>query len=316
MVRAKYSDGRVEDVTRWVKYSSNNEGVASVDDYGRVKMNGPGEAAVTLWYSSRVLYSRLTRSVSQPDRIRRLHQISAAQLYRRSGAGQAEEAEHRAIGRMLTIPLSFAARIWMLPESCPAPKKWKHFLADKSPQTNASALIDRLIARDEFVDYWAYKWSDLLLVSSKRLNSTAMWTFYDWIRESVKEDKPWNQFANEIFTSSGSSRQNGALNYFVLHKDPIDLAETSTEAFLGQRITCARCHNHPLEKWTQTQYYEMVNLFTRVGIKNGSEPGENVVFAKTSGDIMHPRLLKPLPPTPLDGKSIPLDSPDRPAYRV
>lgn len=307
VVRAKYSDGRVEDVSHWVKYSSNNEGVASVDDNGRVKMNGPGEVAVTLWYSSRVLYSRLT--VPFPNQI-------ASDAY-------AKFPRHNYIDDLVLDKLkklniapsgecddsTFIRRAFLDAAGIlPSAEEVETFLADKSP-AKRTALIDKLIARDEFVDYWAYKWSDLLLVSSKRLNSTAMWTFYDWIRESVKQDKPWDQFANEIFTSSGSSRENGALNYFVLHKDPIDLAETSTEAFLGQRITCARCHNHPLEKWTQKQYYEMVNLFTRVGIKNGSEPGENVVFAKTSGDIMHPRLLKPLDPTPLDGKSIPLDSP-------
>ena len=136
-----------------------------------------------------------------------------------------------------------------------------------------------------------------------------MWAFYKWIRESVKQDKPWDEFAREIFTTSGSNREYGQLNYFVLHKDPIDLTENAVQAFLGQRLTCARCHNHPLEKWTQKQYYEMANLFSRVGIKNGSEPGEVVIFAKTSGDINHPRLLRPLPPTPLDGKPIPLDSP-------
>jgi len=136
-----------------------------------------------------------------------------------------------------------------------------------------------------------------------------MWAFYGWIRDSVKHDTPWNQFAREIFLSSGSTRQNGALNYFVLHKDPIDLTENATLAFLGQRIMCARCHNHPLEKWTQTQYYQMANLFSRVGVKNGTM-GDNIVFAKASGDILHPRLARALPPTPLDGKSLPLDSPE------
>ncbi len=160
------------------------------------------------------------------------------------------------------------------------------------------------------MDYWAYKWSDLLLVSSRKLRTNSMWAFYNWIRDSVKENKPWNKFAYEIFTSSGDTRQNGALNYYVLHKDPIDLTETATEAFMGNRITCARCHNHPLEKWTQKQYYSMVNLFARVGLKNGSEPGDIVVYAKDSGDVVHPRLLKPLPPTPLDGTPMSLEATD------
>jgi hypothetical protein len=307
VVRAKYSDGRVEDVSHWVKYSSNNEGVATVDDNGRVKMNGPGEVAITLYYSSRVLYSRLT--VPYPNQV-------AAEAYqkfpRRNYIDDLVLAKLKKLNiapSNISDDATFIRRAYLDAAGIlPGAEDVETFLADKSV-AKRQALIDKLIARDEFVDYWAYKWSELFLVSSRKLGSTAMWTFYDWVRDNVKQNKPWDKVATAIFTSSGSSRENGALNYFVLHKDPIDLAETTTEAFLGQRITCARCHNHPLEKWTQKQYYEMVNLFARVGIKNGNEPGDNVVFAKTSGDVMHPRLLKPLDPTPLDGKAIPLDSP-------
>ncbi len=307
IVRAKYSDGRVEDVTRWVKYSSNNEGVATVDDNGRVKMNGSGEAAVTLWYSSRVLYSRLT--VPYPNQIT---ETAYENLKRRNYIDDLVLDKLKKL-RIAPSPecddATFIRRAYLDATGVlPTAEEVETFFSDKSATKRAS-LIDKLLERDEYVDYWAYKWSDLLLVSSRRLNSTAMWDFYGWIRDSVKQNKPWDQFAREIFTSSGDTRENGALNYFVLHKDPIDLAENSTEAFLGQRITCARCHNHPLEKWTQTQYYEMVNLFARVGVKNGSEAGDNVIFAKTSGDVLHPRLLKPLPPTPLDGKSIAVDAP-------
>ena len=143
----------------------------------------------------------------------------------------------------------------------------------------------------------------LLLVSSRKLRSNTMWAFYYWIRDSVKQNKPWDQFARDIFTASGSNRENGALNYFVLHKDPILLSENATQAFLGQRLTCARCHNHPLEKWTQKQYYQLANLFARIGVKNGPEGGESIIFAKTSGDVNHPKLLKPLAPTPLEPRA-------------
>ena len=306
VVRANYSDGHVEDVTRWVKFSSANEGVASVDDSGRVKMNGSGEAAITLWYSSRVLYSRLTVPYAN-------HVASGAysQFPRQNYIDDLVLDKLRKLNIAPSKPCddsTFIRRAYLDAAGIlPGADEVETFLADKTSDKRRK-LIVKLIERDEFIDYWAYKWSDLLLVSSRKLRSNAMWAFYDWIRESVKENKPWDKFAREIFTGTGDSRQNGALNYFVLHKDPIDLAETSTEAFLGQRVTCARCHNHPLEKWTQKQYYELVNLFARVGIKNGSEPGDNVIFAKTSGDVLHPRLLKPLPPAPFDGNSIPLDS--------
>jgi hypothetical protein len=306
VVRAKYSDGHSDDVTRWVKFSSSNEGVASVDDAGHVKMNGSGEAAITLWYSSRVLYSRL--SVPFANQI-------GADVYgkypRRNFIDDLALAKWKNLhlapsniaGDAEFIRRAYLDAIGVLPTS----EDVENFLADNHPDKRAK-LIDSLLQRDEFVDYWSYKWSDLLLVSSRRLDSTAMWAFYKWIRESVKQNKPWDQFAKDIFLGSGSTRSNGALNYFVLHKDPIELSENASQAFLGQRITCARCHNHPLEKWTQTQYYQMANLFARVGVKNGAMAGENIVFAKPSGDVLYPKLARPLPPAPLDAPGISLSS--------
>jgi len=306
VVRAKYSDGRLRDVTRWVRYGSSDEGVASVDDSGHVKMNGSGEAAITLWYASRVLYARL--GVPYANHV-------DPQLYtnfqRHNYIDDMVLAKLKALNIAPSGPASdstFMRRAYLDAAGIlPTSEEIEDFLADHSADKRAR-LIDRLLERDEFVDYWAYKWSDLMLISSRKLRSNAMWAFYDWIRDSVKQNKPWNKFAYEIFTSSGDTLQNGALNYYVLHKDPIDLTETATEAFMGNRVTCARCHNHPLEKWTQKQYYELVNLFARVGLKNGSEPGDIVVYAKDTGDVLHPKLLKPLPPTPLDGTPMSLDS--------
>ncbi len=304
VVRAKYSNGQVADVTRWVKYSSNNEGVASVDDNGLVKMNGAGEAAVTLWYSSRVLYSRLTVPFEN-----QIASDAYAKFPRHNYIDDFVVTKLKSLNIAPSAPAddaTFVRRAFLDAAGIlPTAEEVENFLADNSPDKRAK-LVDQLLQRDEFVDYWAYKWSDLLLVSSRKLRPAQMWSFYDWIRDSVKSDKPWDQFARDIFLGSGSTREHGALNYFVLHKDPIDLTENATQAFLGQRITCARCHNHPLEKWTQKQYYELANLFSRVGLKN--DGSDVVVFAKVSGDINHPRLLRPLPPTPLDGKPLALDS--------
>ena len=309
VVRAKYSDGRSEDVTRWTKYTSNDDGVAQVDDStGRVKMVGSGEAAITLWYASKVLYARLAVPHPNPvpeekyTRFSQRNYIDKFVLAKLRGLNI--EPSPTASDEMF-IRRAFLDAAGVLP----TPEEVETFLADQSPNKREK-LIDAILAKDEFVDYWAYKWSDLLLVSSRKLGPVGMQSLYNWIRESVKENKPWNRFAQDIFTASGSSRQNGALNYFVLHKDPIDLTENVTQAFLGQRLTCARCHNHPLEKWTQRQYYQMANLFARVGLKNGNAPGDTVVFARTSGDVLHPRLLRPLPPTPLDGTPMTLDSPE------
>jgi hypothetical protein len=308
VVRARYSDGNVRDVTRWVKFSTSDEGVAGVDDFGRVKMNGSGEAAITLWYQSRVLYSRL--NVPYDNRV---DPAVYTRFIRRNYIDDFVAEKLKALNIEPSQPAddaTFLRRAWLdAAGTLPSSEEVETFLADKSPDKR-SKMIDKILERDEFVDYWTYKWSDLLLVSSKKLAPNAMWSFYNWIHDSVREDKPWNKMVNEIFTGSGDTLRNGALNYFVIHKDPIDLTENATLAFMGQRITCARCHNHPLEKWTQKQYYQMANLFSRIGLKNGVESGDIVVFAKTSGDIVHPRLLKPLAPTPLDGTPLSLDSPE------
>jgi hypothetical protein len=308
IVRAKYSDGRLRDVTRWVRYGSSDEGVASVDDSGHVKMNGSGEAAITLWYASRVLYARMgVPYANQVD------PSVYAKFERHNYIDDLVLAKLKALNIAPSAPASdatFIRRAYLDAAGIlPTSEEVEDFLADPAADKRAQ-LIDHLLERSEYVDYWAYKWSDLMLISSRKLRPNAMWSFYNWIRDSVQQDKPWNQFAYEIFTSSGDTRQNGALNYYVLHKDPIDLTETATEAFMGNRVTCARCHNHPLEKWTQKQYYELVNLFARVGLKDGNEPGDIVVYAKATGDVLHPKLLKPLPPTPLDGTPMSLDATD------
>lgn len=309
VVRARYGDGRYEDVTRWAKYTSNDEGVAQVDDAtGRVKMLGAGEAAITVWYSSKVLYTRLavpyetTVPTESYNRFTQRNYIDGLVLAKLKSLN-IEPA--KAAGDEMFLRRAFLDAAGVLPTA----EEVEEFLADTTPNKR-EAWIERILAKDEYVDYWAYKWSDLMLVSSRKLGPVGMQSFYNWIRESVRQNKPWDRFATEILTSSGSTRQNGALNYFVLHKDPIDLTENVTQAFLGQRLTCARCHNHPLEKWTQKQYYQMANLFSRVGLKNGTLPGETVVFARTNGDVNHPRLLRPLEPTPLDGQAMSLDSAD------
>jgi hypothetical protein len=306
VVRAKYADGELRDVTRWVKFSSSDEGVATVDDSGHVKMTGPGEAAITLYYQSKVLYARL--GVPYPNQI---DPAVYTKFQRNNFIDDLVLAKLKALKIAPSAPATdsaFIRRAYLDAAGIlPTAEEVEDFLADKSPDKRKK-LIDALLERDEFVDYWAYKWSDLLLVSSKKLRPNAVRAYYNWIRDSVKENKPWDKFAREIFTSSGNTRQAGELNYFVLHKDPIEVAENVTQAFLGQKLTCARCHNHPLEKWTQKQYYQFANLFSRIGFKNGDEPGDTVVFTKATGDINHPRLMKPLPPAPLDGEPMPLDS--------
>ena len=309
VVRAKYSDGRVVDVTRWARYSSTDAAVAEVSEDGVVTLVGRGEVAITAAYDTSVLYARLTVPYDNA--------VSEAEFGRLSVNNFIDELVLEKLRQLRIAPSepagdpAFLRRAYLDAAGIlPTAEEAEEFLEDPSPDRRGR-LVDRLLERPEYVDYWAYKWSDLLLVSTNRdhLDRTALWDFYNWIRDGVAANKPWDRFVQDIFASSGSSRENGALNYFVLHKDTIELAENTTQAFMGQTLTCARCHNHPLEKWTQAQYYRFANLFARVGIKNGDEPGDSIVFTKDFGDIPHPRAGSPLPPTPLEGEAMALDSP-------
>ena len=306
IVQAVYGDGSRRDVTRWAKFSSTNSGVATVDDLGRVKMQGPGEAAITVWYSSKVKFARFGIPFD--------HEI-APNVY--SEAPRNNYIDDLVIEKLRALRIApsepvgdsaFLRRAYLdAMGALPSPAEVERFTADPSPDKR-QRLIDAILEREEFVDYWAYKWSDLLLVSSRDLGNTAMWSYYRWVRDSVAKNTPWDRFVRQVLTSNGNSRVKGELNYYQLHRNTIELAENVTQAFLGLRITCARCHNHPLEKWTQNDYYQFANLVSRVAQKNGTGEGDVVVYRSPSGDINHPKLGKPLPPRPLDGEELALDS--------
>jgi Protein of unknown function (DUF1553)/Protein of unknown function (DUF1549)/Bacterial Ig-like domain (group 2) len=316
LVRARFSDGHVEDVTRWAKYASGDESVANVDQNGLVTMRGKGEAPVTVWYLNHVAYSTLT--VPFPNKLDQAifrdsphHNyiddlvLSKLQQLRIPASRPASDAEF--------LRRAFLDAAGILPTAAEA----EQFLQDSSPDKR-TRVIEGLLARSEFIDYWAYKWSDLLLVSSNKLSPPSMWSFYRWIRQSVANNKPWDQFVREIITASGTDTEEPAVNYFVIHRDPTDLAENAAQAFLSMSMKCAHCHNHPLEKWTQLDYYAMANLFSRVRVKdggNGGNPRSFAVVSTSMGELYHPRLGRALPPRPPDGAALSFSSPeDRRVY--
>jgi len=316
VVMAKFSDGHSEDVTRWAKYDSGDEGVATVNGAGLVTMHGYGEAPVTVWYLSHVTFARM--------RIPYPYHIDEA-VFQRALRHNYIDNYILAHLEQLHIPPSppagdaeFIRRAYLDGAGIlPTPAEVKAFVKDKSPDKR-DRLIDALMKRPEFADYWAYKWSDLLLVTSNRLSYPEMWSYYNWIRSSVAQDKPWDQFVRQIATASGNTLQNGAANYWVIHRNPIDISENMTEAFLGINITCAHCHNHPLAKWTQKDYYGMADLFARVRLKmgqpGGARPGigpifrDVTVYSGASGDYTDDRFSRPLPPKPLGAKALPINT--------
>ncbi len=313
IVRATFNDGRTEDVTHWTKFTAANASVTQVDDEGLVKVVGNGEGAITAWYLSRIAIATVTVPYTN-----KVSSSVFAKAKRRNFIDDLvlEKLEN------LNIPPSprstdseFIRRVHLdIIGVLPTADETRAFLADKTSKKR-DALIEHLLERPEFVDYWSYKWSDLLLVSSKivsqtqRLKTPATWAYYNWIRQNVAANTRWDEIVREIILAQGSTLENGAGNFYALHDNPTDRAENVSQAFLGMSINCAKCHNHPMEKWTNDEYYQFANLFARVRSKNGSGgDGDKIIFVSSDGDLVQPRTGKPQIPRPLEGKAVPIDS--------
>ncbi|HEX5271695.1 MAG TPA: DUF1549 and DUF1553 domain-containing protein [Gemmataceae bacterium] len=306
LVRARYSDGHTQDVTHAAKFNSTEELVAAVDAEGRVRVTGHGEAAVTVWYANRVAVARVT--VPLPGAV---DPKVLAEAPRNNYIDDLVMNKMRALNVPPSPPCTdaeFIRRAFLdATGTLPTPDEVRKFVADPAKDKRAR-LVDDLLKRPEFVDYWAYKWSDLLLVSTRKLPQQAVWSFHQYVRQAVADNVPWDRFARDILTARGSDLDNGAAGYFVIHKDVSDLTEATAVTFLGMSVTCCRCHNHPLEKWTQDQYWSLANLFSRVALKNGDRGGEVIVQELPFGDVPHPRRGVAMLPAPLDGKPLPPDS--------
>jgi len=307
-VTATFSDGHTEDVTSWARYSSNEEGIAAVDEAGKIQTKGVGETSITIMYLTQV--TRATVSVPFAN------QVPEAQ-YQAFKPANFIDRQVLAKLRTLRIPPSgvaadeeFFRRVYLdCIGTLPTSAEVRAFLADKSADKRAR-LIDDLLERPEYTDFWAYKWGDLLRVNRETLTEKGMWSFYSWVRSNVAENRPWDEMVREVLVANGSNFTYGPSNFYRISRSPEDLTETVSQAFLGIRVQCAKCHNHPFEKWTQSDYYKFANLFSRVNRKTGDHPADQVITAKDSGDISFPKTGKPLPPTPYDGTPMSLESKD------
>lgn len=312
LVLAHYSDGLVKDVTHWAKFSATDEAIAGVDEFGEVIVRGSGQGAVLAWFGSKVALARLTvpydnhlssQVFAEAPRNNFIDELVLKQLETLNLEPSPRCSDEEFIRR------STIDTIGRLPTEA----ETRSFIDDTSSDKR-DRHIDFLLGSEEFVDYWSYKWSDLLLVNGTKLRPEAVKAFYEWIRQSVAANKPWDAFVREILTATGSSIENGATNFYALHQDPENMTENAAQAFLGLSIGCAKCHNHPLEKWTNDQYYGFANLFARVRAKgwggdsrNGD--GKRTVYVTTQGELLQPSTGKPQPPAPLDSQPLDFDDP-------
>ena len=299
-VIVRYQDDHVRDVTRETAMESNVPDVARVEsdtslDMPMIRGERVGEATLLLRYQGKFAAIPVTvlnpkpgfvwKPLPQHNYIDRLVDAKLERLKIQPSASTDEATFLRRVSLDLTGRL-------------PSPESVRAFLADgRSSRVKRAAMIDTLIASPEYVDHWTVKWSDLLQSSRKYLGEKGAYEFQHWIREAIASNRPYDKVVRELLTARGSSYDNPAANYFRVTREAKPAMEKTTQVFLGVRMVCAQCHDHPFERWTQNQYYQMSAFFSAVGIRAGFEVGEEIVFDQRADyEMKHPRdgrVMKP-----------------------
>lgn len=297
-----YTDGSTRDVTREAFIESGNTEVATAGKGGLLTAVRRGEAPILARYEGKYAATTLTvmgnRDGYQEQEYETWGKIDelVAAKWRRVKVEPSELCDDAAFLRRVTLDLTG------LP---PTSDQVRAFLADDAPTREKRArVIDQLLGSEGYVDYWTNKWADLLQVNRKFLGVEGSEAFRQWIRTAVIENRPYDEFARQILTATGSNKDNPAASYFKVLREPDSTMENTTHLFLGIRFNCNKCHDHPFERWTQDQYYELAAYFGQVALENdpasggkkiggtaveGAKPLYEKVVDKKEGEVIHIR---------------------------
>jgi hypothetical protein len=314
-VLAHYSDGSLRDVTRLTDFSSNEPGVISVTG-GLVKAGSlPGEATLMIRYMNHIVAWNtavpIEGSVDQQvyTALPRMNFIDGLVWDKLATLGivPSEPADDATFLRR-----AFLDAIGRLPTADEA----RAFNTSASP-AKREELVDSLLARPEYADYWANKWADLLRPNPYRVGIKPTMALDAWIRQAFRENRPYDQFVRELLTAQGSTWRNGAATVFRDRRTPDEITPVVSQLFLGIRLECAKCHHHPFEVWSQDDFYSLAAYFARVSHKGeGISPpisgGEEIVLVADSGTVAHPITGKTLDPRPLYGQARPIEAGEDP----
>lgn len=306
-VVATYSDGHTEDVTRMTQFDSNDTEMAEVSETGLVTTAKlTGSVAVMARFQGHVGVFRAT--VPLGIKVTELPQVNnyidrlVFKKLKALGLPASKVSADATFLRRVTIDV--AGRLPTLEEA-------RQFLLDKSSNKRANA-INRLLASTDYAEYFANKWNAILRNKRRNTNDRiATFSFHDWIRQSLHENKPYDQFVREIITASGSVANNPPVAWYREVKDQAAQVEDTAQLFLGLRIQCARCHHHPFEKWSQQDYYGFAAYYSRVSKKKDKLIGQSRVYhSPGNASATNPKTKKAVPPTGLGAKNIPI-TPER-----
>jgi hypothetical protein len=298
-LRAKYADGSERDVTSLAVFLTNNDNAAKVDATGLVTAGNRGEAFVMARFETHTVGSHF---ITLPKGL-------AFQWANPPAANVIDELIHAKLQKLRINPSAICTDEEFLRRASldicgvlPTSDEYRSFMASADPQKRA-ALVDQLLVRKEFVDLWVMKWSELMMIRTvpNEVSYKAMLLYYNWLQERIEANTPIDQLVRELLSAKGGTFTEPATNYFQHERDTLKTAENVAQVFMGMRIQCAQCHNHPFDRWTMDDYYGFANFFAQIGRKRGEDPRETIVFNSGSGDVKHPVGGRVVPPKFLGG---------------
>jgi hypothetical protein len=301
-----FSDGSTRDLTHLAVFSSSDESVADVSADGLVTGTSRGEATILARYldhidtASFLLHEEVPGFAwTEPPHHNFIDEHALAKL-KKLQLAPAERSNDNEFIRRVTLDT-----LGLLPTRAEV----EAFAADTSPEKR-NELIDRLLARPEFAEQLAQRWADVLRVKSGRLGSAGAHKLHRWLVASMERNMPYDELVRTLLTAEGSTLANPPAGFYRAATDTNECAEATAQLFLAARIQCAKCHNHPFDRWSQDQYHGLGAFFARVQRKTTSVEGETLIFAAASGETVQPRTGKVVPPG-VPGKTEFADEPDR-----
>ncbi len=295
VVQARYSDGSIRDVTTLAVFISNNEPSATVSPEGLITAGQRGEAFVMARFDAFTVGSQIL-VVPKGQKFEFPRELA--------GNNYIDELVHAKLKKLRIRPsdvcddTTFIRRAYLdITGTLPPPVEVTKFLAETS-SAKREHLVESLINRPEFADLWVMKFAELLQIRSRndQFSPKAALAYFNWLRDKMLANVPIDQIVRELLTTTGSTLHEPAANYYQVTTDTLKLAENTAQAFMGMRIQCAQCHNHPFDRWTMNDYYSFANFFPQVGRKQGEDPREYIVYDRPDGDVKHLVSGKPLPP--------------------
>ena len=291
-VVAHFDDGSSRDVTHLAVFTSSNEGLAKVDRSGRVSGGGTGQVGILVRYLDQMQAARVTLIEDRPG----------FAWPNPESSNEVDRLVHQRL-KVLQVPPSassndsqFLRRVSLdVTGLLPTVSSTRDFLADSRPDKR-NRLIERLLVSDEHALFWASKWADMFRVTRGKLGARGVDKFHRYLVASIRDNQPYDRFVTDLLTAQGDTFSQPAANYFRAATDTDDAAETTARHFLGIRIGCAKCHNHPYERWTQANYYGIAAFFNRIQRTKPDKSGNLVVWVKRSGELDDPNTGRPAVP--------------------